>query len=239
MVPDWRGETCFILGGGPSLTGFDATSIIGFPTIAINEAGLTLAPWADILFWSDDHWLEWNKDRLALHYGGRKIYRHLGAVHGAHHIKFRHTTREGIHWGSNAVGGCDSGSSAINLALHTGAKVIVLLGFDMSDGGQNNFHDRHREPHDPQVVTDRFIPAHNAMAADIASRGYPVKVLNATPVTRLTCWPKIDLEEAISAYSSVRSEEWRNLHSRVGPQVAGPSSGQSVGAASVSMFLGH
>jgi hypothetical protein len=218
VVPDWRGETCFILGGGPSLAEFDAATIMGFPVIGINEAGLTLAPWCDILFWSDDQWLEWNRDRLSLHHGGLRFHRHHGTVPGATHLPFRYKVSEGMHWGKNEVGGCDSGSSAINLAVHTGASTIVLLGFDMSDGGPNNFHDRHQVAHDPQVVTDRFIPAHNAMAADLASHNHPVKVLNATPTTRLTCWPRTDLKEVLSARDSLSAAKWWYLHRGSGPQ---------------------
>ena len=71
--PDWTGQTCCILGGGPSLRGFAADRLRGRRVIGINEAGLTLVPWCDVLMWADQRWLDWNKDRLHLHTGALKV----------------------------------------------------------------------------------------------------------------------------------------------------------------------
>lgn len=190
------------------MKGFDAERVKGFKVIGINEAGLTLVPWCDILFWGDQRWYDWNKDRLHLHTGAMKIHRHSGYVPGAMRIRYNPPAGGGIHWGKDAVGGIESGSSAINLALHTGASKIVLLGFDMMRvplGGQNNFHDKHQASHNPDAVK-KFIRAHRSMAGDLKSRGHPVKVMNATTISGLVgIWPMVDLEDILRAYSHLRS----------------------------------
>jgi hypothetical protein len=49
----WEGEPCFIIGGGPSLKGFDFNRLRGQGrVIAINRA-LEYAPWADVVFFMD------------------------------------------------------------------------------------------------------------------------------------------------------------------------------------------
>ncbi|MBZ7921652.1 hypothetical protein LAC81_07640 [Ensifer adhaerens] len=51
---EWAGEPAFILGGGASLEGFDASRLIGRGRIiAVNDAGLDLAPFADVLYFAD------------------------------------------------------------------------------------------------------------------------------------------------------------------------------------------
>lgn len=197
--PDWQGQTCFILGGGPSLRGFDAEQLRGHRVIGINEAGLTMAPWCDVLFWADRQWLDWNADRLHLHKGPLKVHRHQGEVPGAHHIRF-YPRR--MWWGKGAVGGHDSGSSCINLAVHFNAAKIVLLGFDCHDLPQEcwqdgNWHSAHKAPPPPGQRTNKFIPAHRAIAASLAAFKQHGRVVNATPGSALDCWPMVELSEVL------------------------------------------
>ena len=51
IQPIWRGETCFIIGGGPSLADMDWNRLAGKRTIAINKALLSY-PNADVLYWT-------------------------------------------------------------------------------------------------------------------------------------------------------------------------------------------
>lgn len=72
----WAGQTAFILGGGPSLKGFDVERLRGRgKVIGVNNAGIDLAPWCNVLFWADKRWLDWNCDRLHLHTGEWKVSR--------------------------------------------------------------------------------------------------------------------------------------------------------------------
>lgn len=199
-MPNWRGQTCFILGGGPSLRGFDAEILRGRgPVIGINEAGLTMAPWCDVLFWADRQWLEWNGSRLHLHTGALKVHRHIGRVDGARRIGFR----SGRLWPlANAVGGHDSGSSCINLAWHFRAARIVLLGFDCHDlpvsrWQEGNWHSAHKKAPPEGQRANKFLPAHRMIAADLGRRGRADMVINATPGSALDCWPIMPLDEIL------------------------------------------
>ena len=53
IPPEWTGETAFLLGGGPSLKGFNAECLRGRRVIAINNSW-ELAPWADVLYFCDE-----------------------------------------------------------------------------------------------------------------------------------------------------------------------------------------
>lgn len=197
--PDWTGRTCFILGGGPSLRGFDADRLRGRRVIGINEAGLTMAPWCDVLMWADQRWLDWNKDRLHLHTGALKVCRHVSPPDGVHRMKFR---PPGFAMARDTVGGDDCGSSAINLAVHFGASRIVLLGFDchdlpMSRWREGNWHSAHRLPPLEGQRGGKFAPAHDQLSRDLKQKRPGVSVLNATQGSALTCWPIVDLETVI------------------------------------------
>lgn len=204
----WLGETVFILGGGLSLAGFDATVLRSRRVIAVNEAGLSLAPWCDVLFWPDARWLEWNFNRITQHTGQFKITRmdpykrttrcdpdlkeritealpSLGVTHLERERGRTLSTRR------SHVAGLDGGTNAVNIAFHFGAPCIVLLGFDMRDG---NFHDRH--------ISKPIPGCYESFARSLTQMGkalekHNVEVLNATVGSALTCFPKVRLEDVI------------------------------------------
>ncbi len=201
--PDWSGEMVFILGGGPSLRGFDPAILRNHPVIAIHEAGLTMCPWADILFWSDVRWQQWNEQRIALHTGEMRYTCQRGWIEEVDRARYIHFVPRCADGSMNAfdndprsLGGYDSGSRCINLAYHTGAAGAVLLGFDMHDlplprWQEGNWHDAHKAPpEDGQRA--KFREAHDRMAAALPE-GFAV--YNATPGSALTCWPTLPLEE--------------------------------------------
>lgn len=199
----WAGETAFILGGGPSLKGFDAERLRGRGRIiGINEAGLTMAPFCDVLFWADKRWLDWNVDRLHLHTGRWKVTRKRPHIPLPYDVKtLRFLPRRFSRW-PDAVGGWCGGSSAINLAFLLGAKRICLMGFDMHDvpmdrWQEGNWHDQHQEPPLEGQRANKFIPAIEMMAPILASAG--VEVVNMNRNSALKCFPFADLEEMADA----------------------------------------
>mgnify|MGYP002682074433 CR=1 FL=1 len=54
----WKGQRCFIVGGGPSLKGFDFGRLRGERVIAINRA-FEACPTADIMFAMDPRLYDW------------------------------------------------------------------------------------------------------------------------------------------------------------------------------------
>ena len=182
----------FVVGGGPSIKGFDFNRLRGRNVIAVNNAGLDLVPWAHVLFWADKRWLDWNHSRLGEHTGKYKISRkppHLGREHDIKQMKF---SPKSLSDRSDTVGGWCGGSSAINLAYLMGARVIILMGFDMRPG---NYHKDHKFPHIDGQHRDKFIPTLEAMAPGLLKRG--VTVINTNQRSALRCFPFADIEELL------------------------------------------
>lgn len=196
LTRDWPGSTVFILGGGPSLKGFDAEVIRGKgKVIAINDAGLYIAPWADVLYFSDMRWYEWNRDKMHLFQGKEFISRNKAYMKPKHVKVAKWSFEYGIHPHSARLGGWCSGGTAIDLAFKRGAKLIILLGYDMNDEGEKNWHDNHQAEPLPGRKAEKFIPTIKKGAPVLAKHG--VRVFNATPGSALTCFPIVTLEEAL------------------------------------------
>lgn len=190
----WAGETVFILGGGKSLQGMDLSPLKGRPTIGVNDA---FRLGADICWFCDCRWYEWEWNKRDLQgftgliacatacpcenplYCERPVYQLLrgqptGIDPRPTHVAFNR----------------NSGNSAINLAVHLGAKRIVLLGFDMKPG---HWHDNHAHTPPDAVYQKLYLPPLYQVNHDLAELG--VECLNATPGTALTVFPLVNLKE--------------------------------------------
>jgi len=185
----WEGEACVILGGGPSLRKDAVPALKGRArVIAVNNAYL-LAPWADVLYAADKRWWEWNASEVHQYTGPLMLTRQN--VAGVTRIGWNRT--EALSSNPQSLSGWCGGGGAINLAYLFGAKVIILMGFDMRPG---NWHDLHKMPHVEGQHRDRFIPAIEAMAPGLEAAG--VTVLNTNPESALRCFPFADIEELLA-----------------------------------------
>lgn len=114
---------------------------------------------------------------------------------------------EGIENGNGTISWnrC-SGTSAINLAYHFGAKRIVLVGYDMKRiEAEDNWHDEHKKmhPNTHKKRTDekaermykRYMSCMPAVAKDAEKLG--VEIINATPGSAIEQFPMVKLEEVI------------------------------------------
>lgn len=169
--------------------------------VAVQDA-CRLMPWADVLYGCDRRWWElhggapdfqgerWaslgtttnDNEAIADKYGVRLVAGESGNTFS--------TDPAVIRYGSN------SGFQAVNLALLFGARRIVLVGFDMRlvDGRRHFFGDHPR----PLINTPSYQPF--VTAFERAARKLPphVEILNATPGSALTCFPKVTLNEALA-----------------------------------------
>lgn len=189
-VDMWQGETCFILGGGASLTAEVAERVRGRKTIVINST-CTIAPWADVLFFHD---FPWFRDHRAL------VENWPGIVITASKRASQYSTPRVLkYWvrpPTIQAKPLSSGHHAVDVAIGLGCSTVVLLGFDcrLVDGrSHNHTHYDHREG---RLYADKFLPAWAEYPARAAARG--VTVLNATPGSAIGVFPTVSLDAVLA-----------------------------------------
>lgn len=213
-TPIWKGERCFILGGGPSLKGFDASVLRGKGRVLVVNDSWRLAPWFDCLYFTDPTWYQQQLgfDRWALDMSinfGQIIYKRM-LVNGDTGSAFAEHPQVRQLKFSGAMGletdpaklrhGCNSVYAAMNLAYHFGVNQIVLLGVDMRiiPGQRTHWHDEERAnaPTFADIIKQSMLPKFQTLAEPLKAAG--VEVLNATPESALTVWPLVALEDILN-----------------------------------------
>ena len=195
----WKAVAC--LASGPSLTQADVNLIRGRVdgVIAINDA-VRLAPWADVLYSQDVRW--WKRFfKSGAAFAGPKYAIENRPKGGREDYPWPDVTvlkNTGPHGFEHRPGGLknymNSGGAAINLAVHFGATKILLLGYDMARGanGRHHFHGDVT----PGSPYDQFRKQIGTMAEPLRACG--VTVLNCSRQTRLQCFPRVTLEQALA-----------------------------------------
>jgi hypothetical protein len=197
---EWPGSTVFILGGGPSLLGFDAEILRGAGrVIAINNA-YQLAPWADVLYYADRSW--WHAHREAVLKVFKDKYRVSIGTSEDGTKRLRTTGPGGLEKDPSALKhGSNSGYQAIGLAYHLGAARIVLLGYDMHvEGARTHWHTGHPNwtpAAQEKALKEVFLPRFASLVDPLKAEG--IEVLNATPGSSLTCFPMAALSEVLES----------------------------------------
>ena len=195
----WEGQTVVCIGGGPSVTPSAVDSIRGRArVIAINNAYI-LAPWAEMCYFADTRWWEWHQNQPVFKsFAGHKVtIENTGllikdeAVFMLHNLNNEQLSESpnGIHTGSNG------GYQAVNIAVLSGAKRIILLGYDMRfPGGKSHWHGGHpvKNPADHYTM---YAGKFATMLPQLKRLG--VEVINATPGSAIKCFPFMDLNEAL------------------------------------------
>tara|TARA_R100000544_G_C2210081_1_gene51435 strand:+ start:54 stop:851 length:798 start_codon:yes stop_codon:yes gene_type:complete len=193
----FEGETIYIIGGGPSLKNFDFRRLSGCKTIAINKS-LFFHSQADAVYWTDTRFYTWYKNDID-NYKGLKFALKPGSQYTSDINILKKGKPYGIEEDPQTLAhGFNSGYAAINLAYHLGAKRIILLGFDMgNDGKFTHFHDGYptRATGDRMYI-DKFLPGFKQLKEELDN--FNITILNASPYSKLTTFPKITIEQALS-----------------------------------------
>lgn len=186
----YAGADVFIIGGGTSLHGFDWKRLVGRKVIGANAAFTLGARICPVCFFSDAHWFDWFEARLHDEYAGIVV---------THSPELRTGRPPWVHWflrrepglWRDAIGGCNSGAGAINLALIMGARRVFLLGFDCKPGndGRANWHPHQIEPTSPYVYPV-FMQDFAAVARDLPSVFPGTEIINLNPDSELECFRK-------------------------------------------------
>ncbi|MCK1568982.1 hypothetical protein IVB08_34555 [Bradyrhizobium sp. 173] len=182
--PLFKGETIFCLASGPSLTAEICQRVRGRRAIAVNSSAV-LAPWADVLFFTDSGWYEPRRDLVANWAGlvismsrtaKRELPDKVKRVQGEGDPQ----ALPGFSRGPHVIQqGRSSGHTAVSLAIALGAARVVLLGYDMRFvGGREHCHDEYKGPRDVEIYQREFVPGFAGW--DEAARAVGVEVVNAT-----------------------------------------------------------
>lgn len=194
----WPGATVVCLGGGPSLRPEDVAYCRGRArVIAVNDAW-RLAPWADVLYACDAKWWRWHTG--APGFAGLKVSLEAPEFPGIKRLA------QGAERGFDAdpgrlATGRNGGYQAIHLAVHLGARRVLLLGYDMRFvDGRSHWFGGHPVATKAEVY-GRMIPCFESLIAPLAKRG--VAVVNCTPDSALRCFPTAPLRRALPADSRI------------------------------------
>lgn len=194
----WNGD-CFILGGGPSLRAFDVNRLKDKRVIAINNS-YQIASWADVCYFMDAVWYEWHKEELFNNYHGILITTAKQQKDDPN-VKFleRGPSRLGLAREPNRlVRGTNAGYGAIGIAVHLGAKRIILLGYDMrAVDGKHNWHEDHKRRVPTQVYANQFLKGYLSLQTPLEER--KIEVFNATPGSELEVFPKVGIDEILNS----------------------------------------
>ena len=167
-------------------------------------------PWADKLYGCDERWwyahegTEFTGEKWSTHGDakGNNDKRDIAAKYNVNLVQGRSANDQGfstnpeiIHYGDN------SGYQAVNLAILLGSPYIVLVGFNMSrPNGKGHFFGDHPKGLTNQEQYERWIPQFERAAKALTD----TVIINATPDSALTCFPQMELDEAIDYYSLYR-----------------------------------
>ncbi len=211
----WPGATIVCIACGPSLRQEDvnlvyevrareasravrANDLQAFRVIAINAA-IRLAPWADVRY--AHHAADWRRPEdqkiLAAFRGLRYSVEPGAAEQGA--TILRMSGAEGLEIEDrNAIRhGKNSGYQAINVAVHLGARRIILLGYDSKRGAAGELHFYPCTGSAGRSDFRTWAHHFSTLPAPLAAAG--VEVVNATRDTDLATFPRVDLEAALAA----------------------------------------
>ena len=230
IVPKiWEGGEVWILGGGPSVIeqfnipkrvvqnvlGGQAPpsayspymkSIHNKHVIGINVSFL-IGNWMDMVFFGDSGFFLGQQNNLA-NFPGIKVtcHPHAGKKDWVKYLARDNSHPRGISsnprmvsWNSN------SGSAAISLAAHTGAKRIILLGFDMKldDESKQHWHDAyHRLASLTENTRNKALPFNHHLkgfpeiAKDAKKMG--IEILNASPDSAIDVFEKVNVKDLLS-----------------------------------------
>lgn len=126
----WQGKTVAILGAGPDMTEELALTAKGHKVIAVNRA-VRYAPWADMFVALDPHHPFWEEaDKLG--FTGIRVCG-VDCDYDAMYAGMFYERVGGLEVRNNAL-------AALRIAIRSGARKIILLGFD-----PERYEEVHRE----------------------------------------------------------------------------------------------
>lgn len=195
QVPrEWDGQSVFVIAGGPSVTQEQVDKLQGRRVIAI-KLSVEKAPFADVLFFADPKWFVDHKPVVK---GFKGIVATSAILNGVDWLKkLRKTDPPGLCVTPDGVMvRRTSTTGAINLAVHYGAKQIVLLGADGKVGlkGETHHHAPHPLPKRPDFFGDQRRDL-ESLVEPLRTRG--IKIFNTNSESTFRMFPFAPLDEVL------------------------------------------
>lgn len=200
IEPIWQDQTVYIVGGGPSLTGFDFSRLQGKNVIAVNKAyAYVKQPF--ILYWTDSRFYKWYQSEIdALNC--MKITSSNNIKDMREDILFlKNTANKELNLDSKPYeihAGNNSGYGAIHLAIKLGAKKVYLLGYDMQhESNKSHWHGGYPSPaNHRESIYKSMMQFFDKNANTIKS---VIDVYNANPKSALKCFNFCTVDEALAS----------------------------------------
>jgi len=216
----WSGKRCIILGGGPSLIGFDFNKLSGELTIGINKSFASFPVLVNysmdpqfydmVSFPNNDPvnqftYIKWKS------FSGIKVFlnRHSDSkFSGVYTVNSVGTKSISVDPAIGIFPGRNSGFGAIMLAIAFGCKKIGLLGYDMAVDmvrERTHYHEGYRHLKrklikevllSNQRKLNKFKEEFEEFAPLISNFG--VEVVNLNPNSGLNCFQKVPFKEFLS-----------------------------------------
>lgn len=182
------------MASGPSMSSSVAEVVraSGHDSIVINST-YKLAPWASMLYACDAGWWFYHAQE-ALKFQGLKVTQ-SDCVPFKSVMCVKSTGTEGFDDNPSCIRtGMNSAYQAVHIAVHAGAKRILLCGVDMHGV---NWHGPHPSPlrNTKQTGFDLMLKYWGTLAPELSGRG--VEVINCSLDSALDVFPKARLECSI------------------------------------------
>lgn len=194
----WPGSTVVCIASGPGLTQANVDACRGIAKVIAIKDSIRMAPWAPVLYACDAKW--WIAHPETRAYTGLKYGLEVPRDRPDVQI-LRNTGDTGLEREPDGLkNGRNSGYQAINLAVHLGARRVVLIGYDMQPAGdQHHWFGRHvysnaAPPY--KLFLDRFETIHEPL------RRAGITVVNATQGSALPGFPIVSLDEALNGVAA-------------------------------------
>jgi len=205
----WAGDTCFIIGGGPSLSGFDWSLLKQHKVIAINKSFMDY-PTAAVNFGMDYRFfeiLQYSGDSQNPYHNlfqswktfqGVKLFlRHdptYQFVPGIHYVNALTQKVISFDLSKGIYPGSHSGMGALMLAVGLGCTRIGLLGYDFkTQGKRTHYHDGYDYQAADSLERNlpNFCRCVDEWAAGYAEQG--IEVVNLSPDSALQNYLRQDI----------------------------------------------
>lgn len=196
------------VGGGGSLTQSDVDTLRGrVRVIGVNDA-YRIVPFADAIYAADISWWAVHWEKVQKNFAGRMYT----VINGQDKVKpyAAHTLygcqvfkqageNEGLSRDPERLRlGSLSGIQAINLAYHWGAKVILLLGYDMQwTNGLRHWFGDHKAAGLRNAEPSKYL----GNFSNIHPADYGIEIVNCSRQTALDHFPKMPLADALDKYA--------------------------------------